>query len=98
MTVFVLIDSRLEPQKIDLAFLTWLGTKEIPIAIVFTKADKLSKQQALKQTEIFKKKMLETWAALPPLFISSSEKKTGREEMLGFIDDVNKSWNNPDNQ
>jgi GTP-binding protein len=89
LTVFVLIDSRLEPQKIDLAFLNWLGTKEIPIAIIFTKADKLSKSLALKNTDIFKKEMLKTWAALPPLFITSAEKSTGREEVLQFIEELN---------
>jgi GTP-binding protein len=89
VTVFVLVDTRLDPQKIDLAFINWLGTKEIPFAIVFTKADKLSKGAAIKQTEIFKKEMLKTWAALPPLFITSAEKKMGREELLSFIDDLN---------
>jgi GTP-binding protein len=89
VNVFVLIDTRLEPQKIDLSFINWLGTKEIPFSIVFTKADKLSKAQALKQTEIFKKEMLKTWAALPPLFITSSEKKAGREDLLDFIESLN---------
>jgi GTP-binding protein len=92
LTVFVLVDSRLEPQKIDIDFIRWLGEKKIPLAIVFTKADKLSKSQAIRNTEAFKNEMLKTWAALPPLFISSSEKKSGRDELLNFIEEVNKSY------
>jgi GTP-binding protein len=94
LTVFVLIDSRLEPQKIDISFINWLGTKEIPIALVFTKADKLTKSKALNQTDVFKKEMLKSWSALPPLFISSAEKKIGREEILEFIEEINKGWQN----
>jgi GTP-binding protein len=89
VNVFVLVDTRLDPQKIDLEFVNWLGTKEVPFAIVFTKADKLTKSKALKQTGTFKKEMLKTWAALPPLFITSSEKKAGREELLDFIETLN---------
>jgi GTP-binding protein len=91
VNVFALIDTRLEPQKIDLDFINWLGIKEIPFSILFTKADNLSKAQALKNTAAFKKEMLKTWAALPPLFITSAVKKTGREEVLAFIDEVNKT-------
>jgi GTP-binding protein len=92
LTVFVLIDSRHEPQKIDLSFIHWLGTKEVPFSIVFTKMDKLSKAKVIKNTDQFKKEMLKTWAALPPLFVTSAEERTGRDEVLGFIDEVNKSW------
>jgi len=92
LTVFVLIDSRHEPQKIDLNFIHWLGTKEIPFSIVFTKMDKLSKAKVLKNTDQFKREMLKTWAALPPLFVTSSENKTGRDEVLGFIEEVNRGW------
>ena len=92
MNVFVLIDVRLKPQAIDIEFINRLGRKEIPFSIVFTKADKVSRAEALKNTDAFKKKMLETWEALPPLFITSAVKKTGREEMLRFIAEMNRAF------
>jgi GTP-binding protein len=92
VNVFVLVDTRLEPQKIDLAFINWLGKKEIPFSIVFTKADKLTKGKALKQTTQFNNELLKTWAALPPLFITSSTAKAGKEELLDFIGAINKEW------
>src|SRR6185436_11062214 len=85
MNVFVLVDSRLEPQKIDLAFIDWLGEKKVPFSIVFTKSDKLKKQQIIYSVENYKKELKKTWEALPPLFISSAEKKTGRDEILNYI-------------
>lgn len=91
LNVFVLIDVRLKPQAIDIEFINWLGRKEVPFSIVFTKADKVSKAEALKNTSVFQKKMLETWEALPPLFITSAIKKTGREEILGFIEEMNRN-------
>lgn len=88
-SLFVLIDCRHEPQKIDLEFLQWLGENGIPFSIVFTKADKLSFSRLKENTEAYKQKLLETWEELPPVFITSSEKKTGREELLDYIDSIN---------
>lgn len=88
-SLFVLIDCRHEPQKIDLEFLQWLGENGIPFSIVFTKADKLSFSRLKENTEAYKQKLLETWEELPPVFITSSEKKTGKEELLDYIDSVN---------
>ena len=88
-SLFVLIDCRHEPQKIDLEFLQWLGENGIPFVIVFTKADKLSFSRLKENTEAYKQKLLETWEELPPVFITSSEKKTGKEELLDYIDSIN---------
>ena len=88
--LFVLIDSRLEPQKIDLEFMEWLGENGVPFAIVFTKADKQSGGKLKKQLDDYTKKLLETWEELPPVFVTSSETKQGREELLDYIEDVNK--------
>jgi len=83
--LFVLIDIRLEPQKIDLEFIQWLGENNIPFAIIFTKADKIKKNEQQRNIAQFKKAMLATWEFLPPFFITSSEEKTGKEEILQFI-------------
>lgn len=83
--LFVLVDARLEPQKIDLQFLEMLGENGVPFGIIFTKADKLSKTQLEKSLERYKGTLAEQWEELPPLFVSSSEKRTGREEILDFI-------------
>lgn len=85
--LFVLVDSRLEPQKIDLNFIDLLGQNGVPFGIIFTKADKLSQAQLNKNVKNFKQTLLEQWEELPPMFISSSEKGKGREEILGFIED-----------
>ncbi len=85
--LFVLADIRLEPQKIDLRFIEMLGENGIPFAIIFTKADKLSKTQQQKSVERFRTALAEQWEELPPMFVSSSEKGTGREEILAFIDE-----------
>lgn len=92
MTVFVLIDIRLEPQPVDINFIRWLGEKQIPISLIFTKADKISKQQVIFSVELFKRTLLKTWEELPLLFITSSEKKTGRDEILNYIDQINKDF------
>jgi GTP-binding protein len=92
MNVFVLIDSRLDPQKIDLAFINWLGEKMVPFSIAFTKIDKLKKQQIIYSVENYKKELKKSWEALPPLFITSAEKKLGREELLNYIEEVNKDF------
>lgn len=88
--VFLLIDIRLEPQKIDLEFIQWLGTSGIPFCIVFTKADKLSKTAVQRNTDAYCKKLLETWEELPPYYITSSETKQGRDEVLDYIEAINK--------
>lgn len=87
--VFVLIDSRLDPQKKDLEFIDHLGEKGIPFALIFTKTDKVSKLKVSQNVEKFKEKMLETWEELPPLFLSSAEKGDGRDEILNYIDSIN---------
>ncbi|PVZ13442.1 ribosome biogenesis GTP-binding protein YihA/YsxC [Porphyromonas loveana] len=89
--LFVLIDCRHEPQKIDVEFLSWLGENGIPFSIVFTKADKLSYSRLRENVEAYQQKLLETWEELPPIFVTSSEKKNGREELLDYIDSINKS-------
>ena len=91
VNVFVLIDIRLEPQKIDLEFIEWLGLSSIPFAIVFTKADKLTPNKARQAVEAYKKKLLETWEELPPIFVTSSEKKEGRDDVLNYIEQINGS-------
>ncbi len=90
VNVFVLLDSRLEPQKIDLEFIEWLGQSSIPFAIVFTKADKLSTSKLNQSIEGYKKKLLETWEELPPIFLTSAEKKQGRDEVLNYIEQINR--------
>lgn len=92
--LFVLVDSRLEPQKIDLEFMEWLGENEIPFAIIFTKADKLGTGRLQMNIEAYREKLLETWEELPPIFITSSEKGQGRDELLNYIEAVNKSLKN----
>ena len=92
MTIFVLIDSRLEPQKNDLAFINWLGEKGVPFSIVFTKSDKLKKQQIIYSVEAYKKTLRKTWEELPPLFITSAEKKIGKDELLNYIEEINKTF------
>lgn len=88
--LFVLIDIRHDPQKVDLAFLHFLGSHGVPFAIVFTKADKLSATKASQQVEAYKKVLLETWEELPPIFITSAEKRQGRDEVLDYIEKINK--------
>jgi len=85
----VLIDSRHDPQKIDLDFMQFLGENQIPFCIVFTKADKLSSSKLNKQITSYKKKLLNYWEALPTSFITSSSTGFGRKEFLDFIDGVN---------
>ena len=93
VNVFVLVDIRHEPQPIDLQFIDWLGQSSIPFSIVFTKADKLSIGQRKTNTEKYKAKLMETWEELPPMFVTSSEKKTGRDELLDYIDQIIKELN-----
>ncbi len=90
--LFVLIDSRHEPQKIDLEFLDFCGENGVPIAIVFTKADKVSQRIMDHNVALFRKELLYRWEELPPMFITSSEKKTGRDNILKFIGETNEVW------
>lgn len=89
--LFVLIDSRLKPQKIDLEFIEWLGENQVPFALIFTKADKQAIAKTKLNVQAFMDELARQWEELPPYFISSAAKKTGREEILGYIDQVNRS-------
>lgn len=90
-SLFVLIDSRHSPQKIDLEFVTWLGEEGIPFSIIFTKADKLSKTKVKENIQHYLDVLKETWEELPPVFVTSAENKQGAEEILNYIEEVNKS-------
>lgn len=89
--LFVLVDSRLKPQKIDLEFMEWLGENGVPFGIIFTKADKQTINKTKQNVEFYLNTLREQWEELPPYFISSSEKGTGRDEILDYIDSINKS-------
>ncbi|MBQ2417988.1 MAG: YihA family ribosome biogenesis GTP-binding protein [Alistipes sp.] len=91
--LFVLVDSRLEPQKIDLEFIEQLGMNGVPFGIIFTKADKLSKTQLQRSVSTYQQTLLQQWEELPPMFASSSEKGTGREEIIGYIENILKNFN-----
>ena len=91
--LFVLIDSRHEPQPIDLAFIEWLGTNSVPFSIVFTKADKLKGGKLNSNIREYLKKLQEQWEELPTYFITSSENRMGREELLNYIASINKEIN-----
>lgn len=87
--LFMLLDCRHEPQKIDLEFIQWLGEEGVPFALVFTKADKLSKGRLAANVEAYKAKLREEWEELPPIFVTSSEERMGRDELLGYIEEIN---------
>ena len=87
--LFVLIDCRHEPQKIDLEFIQWLGENGVPFSIIFTKADKLTKTALASNIAAYKKRLLEEWEELPPVFVTSSESAVGRDEVLQYINEVN---------
>ena len=89
--LFVLVDSRHEPQKIDLEFFQWLGENGVPFSIIFTKADKLTKSTLTANIAAYKKRLLEDWEELPPVFITSSETSLGREEVLEYIAQINET-------
>ncbi|MEZ4853461.1 ribosome biogenesis GTP-binding protein YihA/YsxC [Flavobacterium sp.] len=90
---FVLIDIRLEAQKIDLEFITYLGESEIPFCIIFTKADKIGKVKAQQNVAAYRKKLLATgWEEMPQYFITSSLNTEGKDELLTFIDEINESF------
>jgi GTP-binding protein len=86
--LFILIDSRLEPQKIDLEFIQWCGSKKIPICLTFTKVDKLTKHQLHRNISIYQSTLKQTWSDLPAILMTSATEKTGRENLLDFIDDA----------
>ncbi|MBQ0047436.1 MAG: YihA family ribosome biogenesis GTP-binding protein [Prevotellaceae bacterium] len=88
--LFVLIDIRHDPQRVDLAFLNFLGENGVPFAIVFTKADKLASSKIHPTVEKYLDTLREQWEELPPHFITSSANKTGREELLNYIESINK--------
>ncbi|MDR0229325.1 MAG: ribosome biogenesis GTP-binding protein YihA/YsxC [Flavobacteriaceae bacterium] len=100
VSAFVLVDIRHEPQKIDLDFMEYLGEAEIPFSIIFTKADKVGKQKVIQLVAEYKKQLLAgIWEEMPPYFVTSAEHKIGRDEVLGYIDEINqgifKSQNPP---
>jgi len=90
-SLFVLLDCRHEPQAIDLEFLEWLGENGIPFSIIFTKIDKLGKQKLKDSIDNYINKLHETWEELPPIFLTSSEHKIGKDEILNYIDEINKT-------
>ena len=94
VAAFVLIDCRHEPQKVDLAFMEWLATNNVPFFIVFTKADKLTKNKLPVNIENYKNKMLEFWEEMPPYFVTSSLNKHGCDDLLKHVDDLNTSFFN----
>ena len=87
--VFVLIDMRIPPQKLDLEFVNQLGEAEIPFKLIFTKADKVKKMEGLRNIDAFRMAMAEKWEILPEFFITSSEYATGRNEVLTLISEIN---------
>ena len=88
--LFVLIDCRHEPQQIDLEFMNWLGESNVPFSIVFTKADKLSRARLTENINAYLTRLAEDWEPLPPHFVTSAETRLGREELLKYIEDINK--------
>ncbi|MCK9156060.1 MAG: ribosome biogenesis GTP-binding protein YihA/YsxC [Paludibacteraceae bacterium] len=94
--LFVLIDCRLEPQKIDLDFLEFLGVNGIPFSIIFTKADKLNDSQLHTNLKVYRDKLFEQWEELPPIFVTSSERGIGRDDVLNYIETINKNVENPE--
>lgn len=89
--LFLLIDIRHEPQKIDLEFMNWLGEKGVPFALVFTKLDKITSMKVKENLKTYQLQLLTEWEELPPVFLTSSEKKSGRVELLDYIDSINKN-------
>ena len=89
VNLFVLVDSRHNPQKIDLEFIQWCGESGVPFSIVFTKVDKLKPNTAKQNIEVYKNELLKTWADLPEMYVTSAEKKEGCDEILNFIETTN---------
>lgn len=88
-SLFVLIDSRLEPQKIDVEFINWLGKNQVPFSIIFTKADKLVNRKLRNNINVFLDKLSHDWEQLPLHFVTSAPKKQGKKELLDYINNVN---------
>lgn len=88
INIFVLLDSRLEPQKIDIEFMSWCAEEGLPFSMVFTKIDKLSSSALQKNLAAYKKEMLKYWDELPPIFTTSSESKFGQEKLLNYIEEI----------
>ncbi|MFA9371292.1 MAG: ribosome biogenesis GTP-binding protein YihA/YsxC [Labilibaculum antarcticum] len=91
INLFVLVDCRHEPQTKDVDFMEWLGVNGIPFSIIFTKADKLSKQKLSENVKAYEKELLNSWEEMPPYFISSASSGLGKEEILNSIDETNKT-------
>ena len=91
---FALVDIRHEPQKIDLEFMQWLGENAVPFAIVFTKADKLKPLAIERNIATYQEILLKSWEAMPPYFVTSAENYVGKEELVGYIEDINKTLKN----
>lgn len=89
VNLFVLVDCRHEPQKIDLEFMEWLGENEVPFSIVFTKSDKVGKGRLSENIDNYRHALLKNWEELPTIFITSAEKKEGTEEIINYIESIN---------
>lgn len=89
---FVLIDSNIKPQKIDLEFIDWLGKARVPFVIVYTKADRSKTAETEANINLFRESMLENWTEMPQEFVTSSNKLTGRDEILSFVEDINRQY------
>ncbi|MCC5924259.1 MAG: YihA family ribosome biogenesis GTP-binding protein [Crocinitomicaceae bacterium] len=98
LNIFVLIDARLPPQKIDLEFINWMGEKQLPFAMIFTKIDKLSSSALQKNLALYKREMLKFWEEMPPHFTSSSTTGAGREKILHYVDEINATWSTENTQ
>ena len=94
MNTFVLLDSRIKPQQIDIDFMLFLGKKEIPFSIIFTKSDKLKQSELISNIRIYEEELFKYWEELPPYFITSSEKKIGKEKVLNYIKSINPLFEN----
>lgn len=94
VNVFLLIDVRHDPQKIDIDFMTWLGENGVPFSIIFTKADKLTAGRARQNAQKYMNSLLDTWESLPPYFVTSSEKRQGRDDVLSYIENIIKELDN----
>ena len=92
--MFVLVDSRIEPQKIDLEFISHLGELQMPFSIIFTKVDKIKDAELQRNVQVYKDKLAEQWEELPPIFITSSEKEVGKDDVLNYIDNLNNELKN----
>ncbi len=93
MTTFVLVDSRIEPQKKDIAFIEWMGTMQLPFVIVFTKTDKITPNQLGHGVSVYKNELLKQWEELPEMIFSSSKSTLGKDEILNYIEKTNLLFN-----